>query len=136
MSNYSNNKKAIDQYRKELRAMFDDIEDIDVKVLNKAVNEGVRVAKQNTNVDTGFMRKSWKATPTVKGSKGAEKGMVNTADYSSFVNDGHRLVNGAGATVGFVKGQYMLETANNVTEKTLAREFKKEIERVNRKHDK
>lgn len=134
-SNFRRNKAFIDQYRKDLKAMLDDISDIDIKVLNRAVNEGIKVAKQNTNVDTGFMRKSWKATPAVKSSTGAEKGMVNTADYSSFVNDGHRLVDGAGATVGFVKGQYMLEIANNVTEKAMARELKKEVERVNQKHD-
>ena len=135
MSNYNDNNKAIDAYRKELKKMLGDIKEIDVRVLNKAVSKGVAVAKRNTNVDTGFMRKSWKSTPTIKGSKGAEKGMVNTADYSSFVNDGHRLVDGAGNTTGFVKGQYMLEIANNEAEKTMAREFKKEIEAVNRKHD-
>lgn len=134
-SNYHRNKAFIEQYRKDLRAMLDDIRDIDVRVLNKAVNEGVKVAKQNTNVVTGFMRRSWKPTPTVKKTDGAEKGIVNTADYSSFVNDGHRLVDGAGNTVGFVKGQYMLEKANSMIEKTMAREFKKEIEEVNRKHD-
>lgn len=136
MSNYSDNKKAIDAFRKELRAMLDDISEIDVKVLNKAVNEGVKVAKQNTNAVTGFMRRSWKSTPTQKSKSGAEKGLVNTADYSSFVNDGHRLVNGAGETVGWVKGQYMLEKAIHETEKSMAKDFNAEIERVNKKHDK
>lgn len=135
MSNYSDNKKAIDAFRKELKAMLDDIREIDVKVLNNAVNEGVKVAKEHTNVVTGFMRKSWKATPTAKKSKGAEKGIVNTADYSSYVNYGHRVVQG-GVTKGFVTGQHMLEKANNKVEKVLVKEFKKEVERVNRKHDK
>lgn len=160
MSNYRRNKAEIDKYRKQLKAMFDDIKEIDVKVLNKAVNEGVKVAKENTNVSKGgnvvefttrtgervrfttktsrvggFMRKSWKPTPTVKTSKGAEKGIVNTADYSSYVNYGHRIVQG-GVTKGFVKGQYMLEKANNKTEKEMLKEFDKEVERVNQKHDK
>ena len=42
MSNYSENKKAINAFRKELKAMFDDIREIDVKVLNQAVNSGVK----------------------------------------------------------------------------------------------
>ena len=50
MSNYSDNKKAIDEFRKELRAMLGDIGKIDVKVLNQAINEGVAFAKRHTPV--------------------------------------------------------------------------------------
>lgn len=136
-SNYRRNKAFVEQYRKDLKAMLDDISDIDVKVLNKAVNEGVKVAKDNTNVVSGFMRKSWRALPAVKRKTGfVSKTMVNSADYSSFVNHGHRIVNSKGETVGFVKGQYMLEKAISKVEKTMVKEFKKEIERVSRKHDK
>ncbi len=143
MSNYSENKKAIDAFRKELKAMLDDIREIDVKVLNKAVNVGVRIAKENTQVITGFMRRSWKPTPTVKNKSGVEKGIVNTADYASFVNYGHRQQVGRYVpAIGkrlkkpWVEGQYMLEKAINHTEKTMVKEFKKEVEGVNRKHDK
>lgn len=136
-SNYRRNKAYIEQYRKELKAMLDDVSEIDIKILNKAVNEGVRVAKQNTNVVTSFMRKSWRALPARKRKTGeVTKTMVNSADYSSFVNYGHRVVNRKCETVGFVKGQYMLEKAISKAEKTMVKEFKKEIERVNREHDK
>ena len=53
-SNYRRNKAYIEQYRKELKAMMDDIRDIDIKILNKAVNEGVKVAKGNTPVKGGI----------------------------------------------------------------------------------
>ena len=43
-SNYRRNKAAIDQFRKELMAMVDDIQQIDKKVLNKAVNNGVALS--------------------------------------------------------------------------------------------
>ena len=39
-----------DQFRRELAAMIDDIRDIDKKVLNKSVNQGVAFAKRNTPV--------------------------------------------------------------------------------------
>ena len=39
-----------DQFRRELAAMMDDIRDIDKKVLNKSVNQGVACAKRNTPV--------------------------------------------------------------------------------------
>lgn len=136
-SNQRANQIAIKQFRKELSAMLDDIIDIDIKILNRAVNEGVRVAKQNTNVVSGFMRKSWRSAPAVKAKRGGvTKSMVNTADYAAFVNYGHRLVNDAGETIGWVNGQFMLEKAISKVNKTLEEEFKKEIERVKREHDK
>jgi len=52
------------------------------------------------------------------------------------VNYGHRVVNRKGETVGFVKGKFILEKAVGKVDKQLVKEFKKEVERVNRKHDK
>ena len=136
-NNQRANQIAIKQFRKELSSMLDDITEIDIKVLNRAVNEGVKVAKQNTNVVSGFMRKAWRSAPAVKSrSGGVTKNLVNTMDYSSFVNYGHRLVNSAGETVGWVNGQFMLEKAIGKVDKVLLSEFKKEVEKVDREHDK
>ena len=136
-SNQKYNQAAIKQFRKELQAMLEDISEIDIKCLNKAVNIGVKVAKENTNVISGFMRKAWRSAPAVKSrAGGVTKSMVNTADYSSYTNYGHRLVNKSGETIGWVKGQYMLEKAMGATDKALVKEFDKEVRRVNREHDK
>ena len=144
-SNYRRNKAFIDKYRKELKAMLDDISEIDSRVLTQAVNEGLADAKRNTPVGQyppgsgrvgGFMRKSWSVTPTQKTSTGVQKEMVNTADYSGFVNYGHRVVNRQGETVGWVPGKFILEKAIKKVEKALVRLFEREVERVNRKHDK
>lgn len=135
-SNQRHNQIAISQFRKELKAMFDDIRDIDTKCLNKAVNIGVKDVKSNTNVVSGYMRKNWSATPTVKSNKGVSKQIINIMDYASHVNYGHRIVNKNGDTVGFVKGQFMLEKAISKVDKALVKEFEKEVERVSRKHDK
>ena len=127
----------VKQFRKELKALLDDIEDIDKIILNKAVNKGVKIAKLNTNVVTSFMRKSWKSTPAVKSKSGeVTKSLVNSMDYSEFVNYGHRIVNKNGETTGWVRGQFMLEKAIGVVERELVKEFKNEVERVNREHDK
>lgn len=160
-SNYRMNKAFIEKYRKELKAMLGDISNIDVKVLNKSVNYGLNEVKKNTPIGKyskmvefttkdgvhvsfttnstrvgGFLKKSWYVTPTKKTSKSVEKEMANKADYSSYVNYGHRVVNRKGVTVGFVKGNFMLEKAMNKVNKKLVEEFEKEVERVNRKHDK
>lgn len=160
-SNYRRNKAFIDKYRKELKAMLDDVSEIDKKVLNKAVNLGAAYAKRNTPVGKyngnvvefttrdgkhvrftigtprvgGFLRKSWHVMPTKKTSQGIEKELVNSADYASYVNYGHRIVQG-GVTKGWVKGKFILEKAKNRVDKALVRYFKQEVERVNRKHDK
>ena len=136
MSNYRTNKAAIDKFRKELKAMLGDISEIDSRIITQAVNEGLADAKRNTPVVTGFMRKSWSTTPTQKTSNGVQKEMVNTAHYAIFVNYGHRVVNRKGETVGWVPGKFILEKAIKKVEKALVRLFEKEVERVNRKHDK
>lgn len=158
-SNYRRNKAAIDQYRKELKAMAEDIRDIDIKVLNRSVNEGLRVAKELTPVGKGgnvvdfttrdgqhvqftvssphiggFMRKGWRSAPAVKSKGGVTKSLVNSADYSEYVNYGHRIVQG-GVNKGWVSGQFMLEKAISHTEKVMVREFNKEVERVKKEHD-
>lgn len=136
-NNQKSNRIAIKQFRKELEALLGDISEIDIKIMNKAVNEGVRVAKENTNVISGFMRRSWRSAPAVKSKNGGvTKSLVNSADYSEFVNYGHRIVNKSGETVGWVPGQYILEKAIHKVEKQLETEFKKEVEKVNKKHDK
>ena len=135
-SNYRRNKAFIDKFRKELQTMLDDISEIDKRVLSKAVSVGLADAKRNTPVVTGFMRRSWQVMPTKKTSQGVEKELINSADYSSFVNYGHRIVNRSGETVGWVPGMFILEKAVSIVEKQLVEEFRKEVERVNRKHDK
>ena len=141
--------------------MLDDIRDIDIKVLNRSVNEGLRMVKELTPVGKGgdivdfttkdgqhvtfkvssphiggFMRKSWRSAPAVKAKGGGvTKSLVNSADYSEFVNYGHRIVQG-GINKGWVKGQFMLEKTVSHTEKTMKREFNKEVERVKKEHDK
>lgn len=143
-SNQHRNAAAIDQYRKELRAMLGDIKQIDRKVLTSAVNVGLKDVKKNTPVGKypagsgkvgGTLRKSWHVTPTLPAGNGVQKGLENNVYYAPYVNDGHRVVNRHGETVGYVEGQHFLERANNVVEKAMIREFNAEIERVKKAHD-
>lgn len=164
-SNYRRNKAAIDQFRKELMAMVDDIQQIDKTVLNKAVNNGVAYAKRHTPVGDhpnpvtfivnngpgvrkvvsfkvknpgvgGFLRKSWHKLPTKKTKAGVETELVNTAEYSTYWNYGHRIVTKKGGpTKGFVKGTFVLEKTRGYIEKQLVKEFEKEVKAVQSKHD-
>lgn len=166
MSNYSDNVKAINQFRKELMAMLEDIKNIDNRVLNKAVNDGVQYAKRNTRVGEhpnpvtftvkrgpdagkvvsfkvgdpgvgGFLKDSWHKMRNIKSSAGVECELVNTAEYASFWNDGHRIVNKQGGeTKGFVKGTYVLEKTGAYIEDRLVVLFEKEVREVQKEHDK
>ena len=164
-SNYRRNKEAIDQFHKELMAMVDDIQQIDKKVLNKAVNNGVAYAKRHSPVGKhpnpvtftvkngpdagtvvsfkvsnpgvgGFLRKSWHKLPTKKSKAGVETELVNTAEYSTYWNYGHRIVTKKGGpTKGFVKGTFVLEKTRGYIEKQLVKEFEKEVKAVQKRHD-
>jgi len=138
-SNYRRNKAAIDQYHKELMAMLDDVREIDIKILNQAVNEGMRHAKDQSPVITGFFRKNWRSAPAVKTRDGGvSKNLVNSADYASYVNYGHRTVDGAGNTTGYVRsanGDHLLERTENYINKRLIELFKAEVEAIQKKHD-
>ncbi len=138
-SNYIRNKAAIDQYRKELMAMLDDVREIDIKILNQAVNEGMRRAKDQSPVITGFFRKNWRSAPAVRTRDGGvSKNLVNSADYASYVNYGHRTVDGAGNTTGYVRsanGDHLLERTENYINKRLIELFKAELEAIQKKYD-
>lgn len=159
-SNQRRNKAAIEQYRKELRAMLDDISEIDRKILNKAVNVGVVEAKRLTPVGVysnevnfttkdgkevrftanqtkvgGHMRRSWGVSRTKKSGKSVSKELFNTAEYAAYVNYGHRIVSNK-KTKGFVKGKFILERAIAKVEKTMVAEFNKAVKEVNKKYDK
>ena len=115
--NYNANKKAIDEFRKELMAMVEDIREIDIRV-----------------------RKNWKSAPAVKSKGGGvTKVLVNSAEYASFVNYGHRTVDDDGNTTGYVKsqkGDHLLERTVVYAGKQLEKEFEKEVKAVQRRHDK
>ena len=138
-SNYRRNKAAIDQYHKELMAMLDDVREIDIKILNQAVNEGMRHAKDQSPVITGFFRKNWRSAPAVRTRDGGVgKNLGNSADYASYVNYGHRTVDGAGNTTGYVRsanGDHLLERTENYINKRLIELFKAELEAIQKKHD-
>lgn len=162
MSNASHNRKAIKKFRDELKLLTDDIEEVDKKCLNKAVNLGLKKVKMLTNVGQytnpvefytrsgvhvvfntsvthvgGLMRKGWKSPPaTKKKGVGVQKFLVNNVEYAAYVNDGHVIRNKKGGPVkGFVKGQHMLEKTVKYVDKQLEKAFNEEIDRIKREHD-
>lgn len=131
----SSNTDAINKFRQQIRDMIGDISEVDKKVLNKAVNVGLAHAKNNTPVVTGKLRKSWATNPVEEIPDGVQKELINTADYSLYWNNGHRIVARSGETVGWSEGSHLLDKTINVVEKAEEEEFKKEIRRISDKYD-
>lgn len=71
----------------------------------------------------------------MKGPSGVKKVLVNTANYSEFVNYGHRIVSRSGKTTGFVKGSYMLEKGVSYIDKRLTDLFEAEVLRIRKEHE-
>lgn len=164
-SNYRRNKAMCDQFRKELADMMDDIREIDKKVLNKSVNQGVRYAKGHTlegkhpnpvtftikhgkhageevsfpvkNPGTGGkLKESWHKLPTKKLVGGVETEVVNTQFYASYWNDGHRIVTKKGGPIkGLVKGTHVLEKMKSHVDRQMVKNFEAEVKAVQAKHD-
>lgn len=165
-SNYRRNKAAVDQFRKELVSMVEDIQEIDMKVLNQAVNDGVIYAQRRTPVGAhpnpvtftvkngpdagkivsfkvsvpgvgGKLKENWHKLPTRRTAGGLETELVNAEEYASYWNYGHRIVTKRdGPTKGFVKGTHVLEKTQNYVNRRMIALFKKEVEAVQKKHDK
>lgn len=164
-SNYRRNKAFINQFRKELKAELGDLSEVDVRVLNRAVNEGIRWLKERTptgshpnpvtftikngpqagkvvsfntqeTIVDGLLKKSWKSAPASKTASGAKKILVNTAEYASYWNYGHRIVlRKGGPTKGFVKGTYLLEKGVSYIDRRLVALFEAELVRIKKEHE-
>lgn len=138
--NYSANKKAIDAFRKELVSMMEDIREIDKNVLNNAVNDAVEYAQDKSPRITGNFADNWGSTPATRDKDGSVTAtLFNGADYAEYVNYGHRSVDKDKKTTGYVKsakGDHLLERSVIFAGKQLEEEFRREVEAVQKRHDK
>ena len=62
--------------------------------------------------------------------------LVNSAEYASYWNYGHRIVTKRGGpTKGFVKGTYLLEKGVSYIDRRLAVLFEAELIRIKKEHE-
>ncbi len=147
-----------EEFMQKLASLGADLDQSAQRVLNKAVNEARRVAVQNTPVGEysrdvsfttksgqsvsfrvagrvgGTLKRSWAVKRAVKQGKDNVAELYNTADYSLYVNNGHRVVNRDHVTVGYVKGQFMLEKGLDAARRNMPGYFNEAIRRVKEKN--
>ena len=149
------NERNFAKFRKQLESLYFDIDESAKRVVSQMANVGMATTKKNTPVSGyethttskgkktyrrkkgavigGTLRKNWKRIATYRSRNGYSSGYSNNTDYGLFVNNGHRVVNKEGATVGYVKGERMLEQGINEARRQTETLFNQEIARVKRK---
>lgn len=70
--------------------------------------KAVREIKRRTPIITGNLRRRW-SSRVEQQDKDVRIILEDDADYAAAVNNGHRIVDGTGQTVGFKEGRHMLE---------------------------
>lgn len=91
---------------------------------------GEQVTFEVSHKQGGTLRRGWKRNRAKKVGKVWESGLFNNTEYGLFVNNGHRIVNKDGATVGYVKGERMLEQGIDAARRQSESLFRQEIARV------
>ena len=74
------------------------------------------------------LRRSWRKKGIVRSGNQITSTVINSVKYASWVNNGHRLVNRAGKTVGWVEGQKFVEKTEQAFEPHMESILEKEFE--------
>ncbi|SDN15159.1 HK97 gp10 family phage protein [Acetanaerobacterium elongatum] len=141
-------------FKQVLKNLKADLDVASCNVLNNAVNIARRVTVENTPVGDysrevsfttkdgrevhfsvtgrmgGTLKRSWDVKRARLQGRTYEAELYNTADYAPYVNDGHRVVDRDRVTIGYVKGQFMLEKGLNAARGEMQNLFNAEIRRV------
>ena len=93
-------------------------------------------SRSGATIVGGLLKKSWRSAPAAKSASGAKKVLVNTAEYASYWNYGHRIVlRKGGPTKGLVKGTYLLEKGVSYIDRRLVALFEAEVQRIRKEHE-
>lgn len=128
------------------------------RIVTLAANKAMGVAKENTPVGNysgdvnfttsdgkkvsfvaekrvgGNLKRSWHMDGVKKKKREISRKFYNNANYAGFVNDGHRIVNKKGETIGLTVPQRFLEKGVEAGEQALEKLFEIEVGRIKKKH--
>lgn len=121
--------KGLKDLENKLKASDKTIDELMSKVLYDIAARVVKNAKNLSPTDTGLLRRSFFSNfrKDEDGSYVCE--IYNNTTYARFVENGHRIVNGNGITVGWVDGVFMLKIAEERAKKELDKYIKSTVDR-------
>lgn len=150
------------EFLETLKKLDVDLKESQVKVANEAMNVMKRAAVQNTPVGVydkevdfttsdgkhvhfttsvarqgGTLRRGWHLSRTYVRKDQVQKYLTNNVDYAIYVNNGHhitKVVDGERINIGWVPGQFFLESAVKTAERALPWIYDAELRRVKAKH--
>ena len=94
---------------------------------NKISRRILKIAKDNTPIQTGKMSKKWKIEKGKIGKGEVQIIIRNTSPYAHLIEDGHVQKDKNNKIVGFVQGNHMLKGAVREVEDELENYFNKEF---------
>lgn len=152
------NERNFAKFKAQLQALSADLDESAKRVVSQMANVGLAVTKENTPTGDyksyvsfitktgkkvefkrkvtpigGTLKKSWKRLAVHCTKNGYSAGYFTNVLYALYVNNGHRVVNKEGVTVGYVVGKRMLEQGINEARRQTETLFNQEIARVKRK---
>ena len=110
------NRKALSDFRLKLDSLLADFDESARRVVTAQANAGLAATKRETPYRTGHLRRNWRRDKTRKVGNAHISGYSNNVEYGQYVNYGHRTVNKAKETTGWVEGRFMLEKGVNAAE--------------------
>lgn len=126
------NRRALSDFRRKLEELLGDFNESAHRVVTAQANTGMAATKRETPVKTSHLRRNWRRDKTRKVGSAHVSGYSNNVVYGQYVNYGHRTVNKAKETTGWVEGRFMLEKGVNAADRQLPALFDAEISRIKR----
>ena len=124
------NQKALADLRRKLDGLLGDFDESARRVVTAQANAGLLVTRRETPIKTGHLHHNWIRDRYRRVGNAHVSGYSNNVEYGQYVNYGHRTVNGAKETTGWVEGRFMLEKGVNAAERQLPALFDAEINRI------
>lgn len=132
------NQNDLKKFLSKCKGFNKDFKALGKKTLTLSTNAGLKYAKKNSPVITTNFREKWSLGKVRNVGPNFERDIKNSAEYASYVNYGHRILDKNGNTIGYVTskmGDHLLEKSINTIQKIMPKIFSKELKGYKKGND-
>ncbi len=115
--------------QKNIERLQADMDKINIACVKELAARVLRSAAQRTPVDTGTLRSEWAVDNVWREGNFYNIEVYNPMEYAPYVEYGHRQVDSAGKTTGWVQGRFMLKIACEDVERLAPKIVEKRIQK-------
>lgn len=109
--------KAFEEFRDKLEKVNKASDEIMKQAIIEIAARALRLIKNATPVDTGFLKEDWFISNMKKTGNVWQIDISNLVEYAPYVEYGHRIVARDGTTIGWQEGQLMMTLSMKAVEK-------------------